>query len=363
MDDDDDEGDAKGDQRKLNRDETYEEPDDEDLATLRHGQSVETGPVDSDADEAVGEEGADVAEDELRHAAPASTLSGASSPLLSLCSAEVEMKKIGVVNQHVVDFGYKAVDMNSMELWVECELPLSAPRMLYVPVFEELAKVVCVRATPGIQSAVALPPNKQWKVPTVQTAGVNFEILAFHADVIDVPAVMSNHIHAILQFYGVEAARAAIAREIDSVFAVYGISVDSRHLGLIADYMTHEGGYKALNRIGVFRRSRNELSTALTPLPNVVGMASQPSPLLKMTFETTMAFLTDAAIVADTDRLATPAASIVVGRYCLQLLVIVSIAVFAEFKLFYLCPFRPPHCGTGIFELHAHLPPLTLCGD
>ena len=32
---------------------------------------------------------------------------------------------------------------------------------------------------------------------------------------------------------------------------VYGIAVDNRHLGLIADYMTHEGGYKPLNRIGI----------------------------------------------------------------------------------------------------------------
>ena len=38
--------------------------------------------------------------------------------------------------------------------------------------------------------------------------------------------------------YGVEAARTAITKEIQSVFAPYGISVDYRHLSLIADYMT-----------------------------------------------------------------------------------------------------------------------------
>ena len=89
-------------------------------------------------------------------------------------------------------------------------------------------------------------------------------------------------------------APAAIVHEINSVFGVYGISVDMRHLGLIADFMTHEGGYKALNRHGMF---------------------SEPSPLLKMTFETTMGFLTDAAVAGDVDRLSTPAASIVTGRH------------------------------------------------
>lgn len=51
--------------------------------------------------------------------------------------------------------------------------------------------------------------------------------------------------------YGVEAARAAIMKEVRNVFGVYGIAVDLRHLGLIADYMTFQGGYKAFNRIGI----------------------------------------------------------------------------------------------------------------
>jgi DNA-directed RNA polymerase I subunit RPA1 len=59
------------------------------------------------------------------------------------------------------------------------------------------------------------------------------------------------------------------------VFAAYGIVVDYRHLSLIADYMTYEGSYKALNRIGI---------------------ESNASPLQKMTFETTMHFLKTAVL-------------------------------------------------------------------
>jgi hypothetical protein len=36
---------------------------------------------------------------------------------------------------------------------------------------------------------------------------------------------------------GVEAARQSIVNEIGAVFNVYGISIDTRHLSLIADYM------------------------------------------------------------------------------------------------------------------------------
>ena len=75
-----------------------------------------------------------------------------------------------------------------------------------------------------------------------------------------------NDVRRVLERYGVEAARQAIVNNISGVFSVYGIGVDKRHLGLIADYMTFGGGYTALNRIGI---------------------ASNPSPLLKVIFSLT----------------------------------------------------------------------------
>ncbi len=69
------------------------------------------------------------------------------------------------------------------------------------------------------------------------TDGVNFPGIWPFADQIDLQNIYSNDIAAILENYGVEAARAAIMQEIASVFDVYGIQVDPRHLSLIADYM------------------------------------------------------------------------------------------------------------------------------
>ena len=143
----------------------------------------------------------------------------------------------------------------------------------------------------------------------MQTAGVNFSALAMLSEMVDLRQVGSNDVHAVLTFYGVEAARATIVNEIRSVFGVYGIAVDPRHLGLIADYMTHEGGYKPLNRAGI---------------------EACASPLLKMSFETTMHFLNSATLHNEPDSVSTPSASIILGK--------------------------PPKTGTGSFELHAHLP-------
>ena len=66
-----------------------------------------------------------------------------------------------------------------------------------------------------------------------------------------------------------------------------------RHLSLIADYMTFDGGYKAMNRI---------------------GMADSSSPFLQMSFETTANFMVDAAVHGEEDLAQSPSSNIVIGR-------------------------------------------------
>jgi hypothetical protein len=105
--------------------------------------------------------------------------------------------------------------------------------------------------------------------------------------------IASNDINAILETYGVEAARASIVSEVLSVFGVYGINVDPRHLALIADYMTFEGKYRPMNRLGI---------------------GGSASPFLKMSFETSMNFLTAATTRGSLDNTESPSARIVLGR-------------------------------------------------
>eukprot|EP00804_Cyclotella_cryptica_P004163 CCRYP_014543-RB/>CCRYP_014543-RB protein AED:0.08 eAED:0.08 QI:152/0.87/0.77/1/0.75/0.66/9/493/1780 len=93
--------------------------------------------------------------------------------------------------------------------------------------------------------------------------------------------------------YGVEAARRSIADQIKGVFAVYGISVDPRHLSLIADFMTYDGEYKPMNRI---------------------GMTDISSTFLQMSFESTSVFMVDAALHKRTDPMMSPSANIVMGH-------------------------------------------------
>lgn len=74
---------------------------------------------------------------------------------------------------------------------------------------------------------------------------------------------------------------------------MYGVNVDYRHLYLIADYMTHSGKIKAMNRQWI---------------------EESVSPFLKMSFETCVKFLTNASLNCEKDMRSTCTSDIILGR-------------------------------------------------
>ncbi|XP_073157128.1 DNA-directed RNA polymerase I subunit 1 [Henckelia pumila] len=127
----------------------------------------------------------------------------------------------------------------------------------------------------------------------VKAFGVDFKSFWKMQEDLDTSRVYSNNIHAMLQTYGVEAARATIIREVKQVFDIYGVKIDYRHLSLIADYMTHAGGYRPMSRHG--------------------SICHSLSPFLKMSFETASKFIVEAASHGLTDDLETPSSRVCLG--------------------------------------------------
>lgn len=123
--------------------------------------------------------------------------------------------------------------------------------------------------------------------------GVDFKSFWEMQEDLDTRRLYSNNIRAMLQTYGVEAARATIIREIKQVFDIYGVKIDYRHLSLIADYMTHTGGYRPMSRHG--------------------SISESLSPFLKMSFETASMFIVEAASHGLTDDLETPSSRVCLG--------------------------------------------------
>ncbi|KAG6378763.1 hypothetical protein JVT61DRAFT_13036 [Boletus reticuloceps] len=176
------------------------------------------------------------------------------------------------------------------------EFPADFPKLLLVGIVERACRKTVIREIPDIAECFKLAAEKG----TVQlsTNGSNFRGIWQFAcgagdSIIDYDTIYSNDIYSILKTYGVEMARAAILREVGGVFSAYKIDVDIRHLELIADYMTFDGGYKPFNR---------------------KGLSANPSPLLKASYETTAAFLSEASLFGDFDDLSTPSSNIVMGR-------------------------------------------------
>jgi DNA-directed RNA polymerase beta' subunit len=137
------------------------------------------------------------------------------------------------------------------------------------------------------------PDNNPNKHCILAASGVNIPAMWSFSHIIHPNYLYTNSVHDVLVHYGVEAARATIVRELQGVFGGHGISVDPRHLMLIADYMTRDGVYQAFSRM---------------------GYRGNPSPFMKMSFETTVNFLRDAVLEGEGEDLRGPSARIVAGR-------------------------------------------------
>ena len=153
-----------------------------------------------------------------------------------------------------------------------------------------------VHQVPRIKRAFVVTPKSDDEDILIKTDGVNINAMFDYADVLDLNRLYCNDIHAVVEHYGVEAASRVIVKvlrfytssprsignvylqpiqEVNNVFKVYGITVDPRHLSLVASFMTSGGGYRAFSR---------------------VGMADCTSPLQQMTYETATEFLKNATL-------------------------------------------------------------------
>jgi hypothetical protein len=180
------------------------------------------------------------------------------------------------------------------------EFTASTAKFLMLHHVESAADFATIHVIPGINSATlskekVMNPrtDKDEDVPVLVTDGNNLVAMREFSHILDVNKIFTNDIASMLHLYGVEACRATIIREMHSVFAGHGISVDNRHLNLIADTMTKGGGFSPFNRNGL--------------------MKENVSPFMKMSFETTVGFLRDAVLERDWDNLDNPSSRIVVG--------------------------------------------------
>lgn len=85
---------------------------------------------------------------------------------------------------------------------------------------------------------------------------------------VDKDRVFSNDLHDVCEVLGVEAARQTIINEITKVLEGQGLDINIRHLKLIADAMTSNGGVKGVTRMGIISDKASVLARATFETPD-----------------------------------------------------------------------------------------------
>ena len=105
---------------------------------------------------------------------------------------------------------------------------------------------------------VIIRRDEEW---IIHTEGSNLkEILDM--DGIDHVRTTTNNIHEIGEVLGIEAARQSIINETQNTLSEQGLSVDVRHIMLVADIMTSEGTVKSIGRHGISGEKSSVLARA-----------------------------------------------------------------------------------------------------
>ncbi|XP_023733078.1 DNA-directed RNA polymerase III subunit 1 isoform X2 [Lactuca sativa] len=103
----------------------------------------------------------------------------------------------------------------------------------------------------------------------------------------------SNHILEVEETLGIEAARRSIIKEIQYTMESHGMSIDIRHMMLLADLMTYKGEVLGVNRFGIQKMKESVLMLA--------------------SFETTADLLFNAAVKGQVDKIEGVSECIIMG--------------------------------------------------
>ncbi|KAL8709416.1 MAG: hypothetical protein Q9220_005799 [cf. Caloplaca sp. 1 TL-2023] len=292
--DDEEDDDATNNKQKQNRSEavSYAAPDDEEEAIAKSAHRQSTPDLDME-DEGIGHSPPETNENLDTEESKAGSDDESEADSAETIARETQ-DRIRSRHPVVTRFSFDHRSGSTCQFRLEYDADIS--KLLVLPILESSLRNSIIQAIPGIGSATCsheLIPGKIKRESLILTQGVNLKAMHNYQSIINPHKIITNDIGAMLDFYGVEAARNTIIQEMDGVFKSHSILVDLRHLNLIADFMTRGGGFSPFSRI---------------------GMKGAVSPFTKMSFETTLQFVASAVLEGDWDTLEGPSARIVTGR-------------------------------------------------
>jgi DNA-directed RNA polymerase II subunit RPB1 len=166
----------------------------------------------------------------------------------------------------------------------------------------KILTATAVRGIPGLRSVNYLKNSdsleyvdgayKKVDQYILYSDGTNFLEVITHPDV-DAARIVSSDVHDMFNNLGIEALRATLFKEIDTLFKESGSSVNYRHVGLLLDKMCHKGKVMSVDRSGI---NKNDIG-----------------PLAKMSFEQAENIALRAAMFAECDPVLGVSANVMLG--------------------------------------------------
>ncbi|KAL5109935.1 DNA-directed RNA polymerase I subunit rpa1 [Taenia crassiceps] len=203
------------------------------------------------------------------------------------------IKFVTSLHHRFTDYVY---DISETPSWVKLTISMFDPKDGRISIdlrtlVQRIISKSVISFVPHIQKAfIDKTDPKKW---ILRVEGVNVKVLSRYGNVFDLTRLYTNHVPVMQEYFGIEAARASLQREISSVFGHYGINVNSRHLGLVTDYLTKTGVYRAFNRR---------------------TMEYHPSPMQRVTFETATSVLKSVIQENLVENTVSPSGSLVAGQ-------------------------------------------------
>lgn len=177
-------------------------------------------------------------------------------------------KKLGVVTEEILPYMDKKIrkscEIEGKILTIKAAASASLKDLIGI---KELAFNSIVYGIKGIKDVTIMKEGNEF---VIYTKGVAIkQILNFEE--IDASKLYTNSLVDMYDNYGIEAARQAIIIEIMDVVKSQGLSINERHVLLIADVMTYTGIVRGMTRYGIVADKLNVLTRASfeTPLKHL----------------------------------------------------------------------------------------------
>jgi DNA-directed RNA polymerase subunit A" len=170
---------------------------------------------------------------------------------------EKAFKKVVINGDELIVSSSKSDKSESKFEIRELRLLADKVRDLQISGIKNIGKVIIRRDDVPFELA-EFEGQKEW---IIHTEGSNLkEILSKEG--IDPVRTTTNNIHEIGEVLGIEAARQSIINEAQNTLSEQGLSVDVRHIMLVADIMTSEGTVKSIGRHGISGEKSSVLARA-----------------------------------------------------------------------------------------------------